>query len=419
MVGPTPAAAIQRSDDLRRQNKRRILAALRVQRALARTELAAATGLSASTVSAATSELIATGHLVQADVSPAPDDETGRPGGGRGRPRVALSRRPGAASVAALTITVNAIQVDLVDFAGDTVCTLAEPSRVGSLGRSDFAARIVALVERASRAAPKGTGPLSSVAVAVQGVVDASGEVLHWSPMSPRRNLALAAELSGALGVEARLANDADMIATALHHDEPERFGGDFAAVLLSYGVGMGMFLGGELFHGARTSAAEIGHVPFQVGGALCRCGRLGCVEAYASEYGIWRIATGADPCMMPAEPPDRATMAALVKRAASGDARAAEAYRTAGRALGHAVLTLYTVFDPMTVAFVGSGTLAQDLWEPLVRDALCGPSTGLPYEGALFYGYAENIGLMSRGTVITALSNLDRTIDVDRLQSG
>ncbi len=419
MVGPTPAAAIQRSDDLRRQNKRRILAALRVQRALARTELAAATGLSASTVSAATSELIATGHLVEADLTPAPDDDTARSAGGRGRPRVALSRRPGAASVAALTITVNAIQVDLVDFAGDTICTRSEPSLTGSFAQSDFASRIVSLVERAVDAAPTGTGPLSSAAVAVQGVVDAGGEVLHWSPMSPHRNVGLAAELSRMLGAEVRLANDADMIAAALHHDEPERFGGDFAAILLSYGVGMGMFLGGTLFHGARTSAAEIGHVPFEAGGALCRCGRFGCVEAYASEYGIWRAATGADPRVMPTDPPDRATMAGIAARAAAGDTRAIEAYRTAGRALGQAVLTLYTVFDPMTVAFVGSGALAFDLWEPVVREALCGPSTGLPYEGSLFYGYSENIGLMSRGTVITALSNLDRTIDVDRLQSG
>lgn len=417
LVRRVPAAAISRSDDLRRQNKRRILGALRANRTLSRTELAAATGLSASTVTAATSELIETGHLVLADIQDFGD--TRGKGAGRGRPRVALSRRPEAASIAALTITVNQIQAELVDFAGDTVCKIAEPADHASMTRQDLGPRLVALVRKAIASAPVPVGPLASVAIGVQGVVDAAGEMVFWSPLSRHRDVGLAAELSQALGADVRLANDANMIATALHQDNPDRYGENFATVLLSYGVGMGMFLHGDLFRGARTSAAEFGHMPYAPGGALCRCGRLGCVEAYASEYGIWRLATGADTTRMPDALPELPTMIRLAELAAGSDERAANAYRVAGAALGRGLLGVFTIFDAMTVAFVGSGTLGFAVMEPEIRKALAGPSTGLSYENAAMFCHLKEFDLMSRGSIITALTNLDQSIDLDRVYAG
>ena len=40
--------------------------------------------------------------------------------------------------------------------------------------------------------------------------------------------------------------------------------------------------LDGRPFNGSRGAAGEIGHVIVRPGGALCACGRRGCVEAYA-----------------------------------------------------------------------------------------------------------------------------------------
>ena len=75
-------------------------------------------------------------------------------------------------------------------------------------------------------------------------------------------------------------------------HD-PERYRNDFIAILLSHGIGMGMVLRGELFTGTQSSGGEFGHMIHRPGGALCRCGRRGCIEAYAGNYAIWRNAQG------------------------------------------------------------------------------------------------------------------------------
>ncbi len=55
----------------------------------------------------------------------------------------------------------------------------------------------------------------------------------------------------------------------------------DAVVALLGRGVGLGIISDGELEHGAFSSAGEWGHTKIRFGGALCRCGQRGCVEAY------------------------------------------------------------------------------------------------------------------------------------------
>jgi glucokinase len=53
-------------------------------------------------------------------------------------------------------------------------------------------------------------------------------------------------------------------------------------------GVGGGLILDGKPWTG-RGGAGEIGHVVVEIDGALCTCGRLGCMEAYAGRAAMER----------------------------------------------------------------------------------------------------------------------------------
>lgn len=62
--------------------------------------------------------------------------------------------------------------------------------------------------------------------------------------------------------------------------------------VLLGRGVGLGIIADGRLQRGATSSAAEWGHTKIVRGGAVCRCGDRGCLEAYVGADAIlqaWR----------------------------------------------------------------------------------------------------------------------------------
>ena len=53
----------------------------------------------------------------------------------------------------------------------------------------------------------------------------------------------------------------------------------------------MGLIINGDVYHGATGAASEFGHMNHIPHGPLCRCGKQGCIEAYAADYGIWRAA--------------------------------------------------------------------------------------------------------------------------------
>jgi len=52
-------------------------------------------------------------------------------------------------------------------------------------------------------------------------------------------------------------------------------------------GLGGGLIKDGKLIVGENCMAAEVGHMTIQPGGRRCACGKLGCIEAYASKTGM------------------------------------------------------------------------------------------------------------------------------------
>src|SRR3989304_614187 len=48
-------------------------------------------------------------------------------------------------------------------------------------------------------------------------------------------------------------------------------------------GIGGGIIIEGRLYQGTHHAAGELGHTSINFSGKSCRCGRTGCLEAYAS----------------------------------------------------------------------------------------------------------------------------------------
>jgi glucokinase len=81
--------------------------------------------------------------------------------------------------------------------------------------------------------------------------------------------------------------NDANVVALA-----EARFGAAIGSksvvcVTVGTGIGGGIVIDGSLWRGASNSAAELGHLSICFDGALCSCGRIGCIEAYCSSGAI------------------------------------------------------------------------------------------------------------------------------------
>jgi predicted NBD/HSP70 family sugar kinase len=392
-----------RHDDLRRRNRAMVIAAVRRASQPSRTEIAAKTGLSHSTISAISSDLIAEGFLTET--------KGGEPALlKRGRPQVALALNPEAATVVVAVLSLNFLSAAIIDYSGKMVVEEQRGLATTTLPKADLVAQCVGVVRRliAGRGARK--RPLRIV-LAIQGITDARARTMLWSPITPHSDIPFADILERELSIPATVENDCNMMAVALRWRDPERYRNDFIAILLSHGIGMGLVLKGELFTGTQSSGGEFGHMIHRPGGALCRCGRRGCVEAYAGNYAIWRNAQQKSEDSQPEDGISDADMQAVAARARAADGPERAAYRKAGEAIGFALGSLFALIDPAPVAFVGIGAAAFDLLEPHIRTAIAQTAGGRHFGAISFDTVTDELPLIRQGCAMQALTFVDQEI--------
>jgi len=225
-----------------------------------------------------------------------------------------------------------------------------------------------ATLRRAAEAAREAFGAdiggAAAVGVSVAGQVGRRGVLLGapnlgWTGADVRR-LAIAA-----FNLPAVVVNDVRAATWAEWRLGAGRGVRDLVVLFIGTGVGGGAVIGGRLLEGADGIAGELGHLTVAAGGRACRCGNLGCLEAYC---GGWALEERASQAALA----DPAAGAALVRLAGSaeaitgevvaaarkaGDALAARLVEETGEVLGAALVGLVNALNPRRV-ILGGGVL-------------------------------------------------------------
>lgn len=396
-----------RHDDLRRRNRAMVIAAARRGGQVSRTEITTITGLSHSTISAISADLIAEGILAEARQDDAPALR-------RGRPQIGLELDPAAASVVTLMLSLNTLSAVRLDYSGSVLDEEQLRLDTRALSREALIGECVAVLQRCLAHPAAKAGPPLRIVFAVQGITDAEARSMLWSPITPHTDIPFADMLEAEFSVPVTVENDCNMMAEALRWRDPARYRDDFIAILLSHGIGMGLVLKGEMFTGTHSSGVEFGHMVHRPDGALCRCGRRGCIEAYAGSYAIWRSAAGHDQNEEPRGDIGEAEMRALAEAARDHEGRERKAFRIAGEALGFGLGSLFALIDPAPVALVGLNAAAFDLIEPSLRDAIARTAGGQHSGSISFSIEPDQIALLREGCAMRALTYVD-----DRIFAG
>jgi predicted NBD/HSP70 family sugar kinase len=264
---PARPGARTTNEDVRQQNLSTVLQLVHGRGALSRSEIGARIGLTRSTVTALVQELLDLQVVCETSVKP-----TGR----AGRPSLGVAADD---DVVALSVSADphAISVALVGLGG------AVHSRV----RHDLAkppnprrfAQLTSSLVDGMRADIDRHYRLVGAGVAVPGLVDNGGTVL-LSPSLGWRRENLAQRLADAIGMDVTVGND-----TSVGAMTETRFGvgRDLDNVLYlsgsMNGIGGGLVLDGALVRGTSGFAGEFGHTVVNTSGALCTCGRRGCLQ--------------------------------------------------------------------------------------------------------------------------------------------
>ena len=304
---------------------------------VSRAGLAAATGLTKATVSALVDSLI--GSRLVAELEPRLTRPTGRPATG-----LVLD----GAQTAGLGLEIN------VDYIAACVVDLAGGVRHREVVQDDQRGRVpertcAAVAALAGRAIEVATGAgliVAGVGVAVPGLVDRPAGMLRFAPNLGWRDIDIRTLLAHAAGLrELPIMVDNEANFAALGELQSDRSAmTDFLHVSGEIGVGAGIILRRELFHGTRGWSGEIGHVTVDPDGPKCRCGARGCLEQLAGQEAILRAA--GLPVTAATSMGGQATVGRIVEAAERGSAHTEAALRKAGRALGVAVAGTINLLD-------------------------------------------------------------------------
>jgi N-acetylglucosamine repressor len=345
----------------------KVLQTVRRHGPLARVDLGNILEMSPASISSITSDLLREGYIHEV-----PEREhSAESGRGRGRPKVLIELAPGAASMIAVKLSINRIEVARGDFAGGTGPVTTRALNTLELSAESLIAIIGDLIAQEIAAMPPAHGRLLGIGIAVQGLIH-KGETMVWSPALSVRNINLAAPLMARFGRPVVAMNDADCIALAMRQRSDLQSIENMAVVMLGTGVGMGLIIDGKLHAASSGLGAEFGHTKYQIDGPLCHCGRRGCVESFVGDYALYRDARSMlDLPNTDALHPSEEQMQALVDLAESGNAVAISLFQQAGRALGYGLSNLIALIGPDLILITGSGVRGYRQMETEMRRAL------------------------------------------------
>jgi glucokinase len=263
------------------------------------------------------------------------------------------------------------------------VAVFADGRRAGKVHRAPIKSRersevLGRVVDVVAQATAEIRGKVAGIGVGLPAFLELPEGVVRLAPNLPELNGWRAAEeLESALKCPVVLENDANAAAYGEHWLGVGAERDPFLLLTLGTGVGGGIVLGGEVLHGRRGMAAELGHVTVYHDGAPCGCGARGCLEAHASATAIVRMFMEETSRMEEAAfrevygPREKLTAQELAELAARGDTPAFTAFARAGTALGIALGIFVHVFDPAAVALGGSVAGAWDLLFPSLWEEL------------------------------------------------
>ena len=160
-----------------------------------------------------------------------------------------------------------------------------KPERRYELIAKDIAEISIELIKRSNL----NIKDIKSMGIGVPGVADSQRGVVIRAVNLFWTKVPLAKEIKKYIDLPIYMDNDANVAALAEGVFGAGRGSKSSVTITLGTGVGSGFILEGKIYNGAHHFAPEIGHIVIGDNGIRCNCGKIGCLETYASATALIR----------------------------------------------------------------------------------------------------------------------------------
>jgi N-acetylglucosamine repressor len=224
----------------------------------------------------------------------------------------------------------------------------------------------------------RATRPLLGIGISTPGLMDSSAEVVRRAVNFGWQNLHLKALIQARYRLPVYMGNLAHMAALAEYTCGGGQKRKNLVVIQIGQGIGAGIILDGELFHGDAYGAGEIGHAVVVEDGQLCNCGNYGCLETVADSRAIVRrvreLAGAASASRRDQNAADltASDFEQAVRAFHSGDPTVAQVIDEVGRYLGIAVAQLVSILNIERIVITGPvARFGQPLRDVIGRELL------------------------------------------------
>lgn len=312
-------------EQIKNQNTNLVLRTIFQTGSISRADIARATELTRPTVSSIVSDLLDMRLVTEVGFGPSVG----------GKPPMMVEIDTNAWRILCVDIGNQEFRGALINLRGKIMerRTLAAQDQTGE----DALRLVYQLIDELRAAAPV---PLLGIGIGSPGLIDAQAGIVRQAVNLAWQDLPLRQLLEQRYDVPIYLANDSQTAALAEYTFAGERTSRHLLLIKIGRGIGAGIILNGELFHGDGAGAGEIGHV------ALDSVQPPETLETRASTRSLLRRAkqvTG-----------DDLTWEELVRRTAAGDSALRQIVSDASHALGVTLAHLIAALNVHNIVISG-----------------------------------------------------------------
>ncbi|MGN8069185.1 ROK family protein [Mucilaginibacter sp. SG564] len=292
-------------------------------------------------------------------------------------------RRPLMYSVKANTMYILAIALDqltariqLFDLLNNAVADMVT-FELKLLNNPDALGKLTAEINNYIKGSRVAKEKIAGIGIGMPGFINVT-EGINYTYLDAGGE-SLTAYLTAKTGITTYIDNDSSLIALAEQKFGIAKSQNEVMVINLGWGIGLGMIVNGKLFRGYNGFAGELSHIPLSEDGALCECGKRGCLEAEASMLVVARKAIAGiqqgriTSLKYNSNDNDHSKLMgdAVLEAANNGDQFAIELLSDAGYKIGKALAILIHIMNPANIVLSGRGAKVAKILMAPIQQAL------------------------------------------------
>lgn len=348
---------------IKQHNKLLVLEIIKQRRPISRAEITKIAKMSPTSVGRIVSDLCEQGLVM----------ETSLTSTGVGRKAVMLDIDPQAVFTIGVDIGKNTIRFGLVEYSGKLLHERHVPHSAWKTTTDRTVALIAETTASIVEAQAIDRTKLIGIGIGVPGVIDHEQGIVQLSSTLGWRGVSLSRELEKRCGIPVMIDNDLKVKLLAEYLYGSARDSRKTALIEFGTGVGSALMIDGDIFRGGSNSAGELGHTTLDPNGAMCECGKRGCLQTYIDESAILHEA---------GRMKEIADIGQLFDAARSDEHWAKDIVARASLYIGIAINNVVCLFNPDSVIL--SGNMIENFPEivPLIREK-CDQVVWEPFRGS------------------------------------